>query len=376
MVFRPTLLKIDLDALASNYRTVEKLSKQTSICAVVKADAYGYGASPVAQRLEFEGCPWFAVALVEEGISLRNAGITKPILVLGAHVENATETLIEHKLIPTIFSLEQLESLNKTVKKQQLEIHLKLDTGMSRLGLRPQELPKAIKLLKKKSKLKLAGLMSHLANADLDDSKMNSSQQGLLLQAYELLKLHELPPKWLHLCNSAGVINAPKKAQNLIRPGLLLYGLNPMGPHTDIPLKPVASWHTKPLCLRNLPSNSPVSYGGHFRTGRPTTLAVLPVGYADGYKKSFEGRAEVLIRNQRAPIVGSICMDMCMADVTDIPNVCREDQVTLLGAQGRHEITAYELATWAETIPYEIMCSITERVPRHYFGQGAPLNAE
>lgn len=368
MFYRPTQVTIDLQALKQNAATLGALHPQVKLCAVVKADAYGHGSVQIAQTLAQAGISWLAVALVEEGIRLREAGIKLPILVLGALVDEAAQALVEFNLIPTVFQTGQLEALSKAAKTTSLNIHLKVDTGMSRLGVQPEGLGKFLNELKNYPNLILDGVMTHLQNADLEDTQRNQIQIQAFEQALTKVKGEGFSPSYHHVSNSAATLTLENTSQNLLRPGLVMYGLSPMQTNVPKALMPLMRWTTRPLQLKEIAAGERVSYGGHFVAKRRTKLAVLPVGYADGYRRSFEGSADVLIQGRRAPIVGSICMDLCMVDVTDFQDISQKDEVVLMGSQGDECITTYELADWAETIPYEITCGISDRVPRRYTG--------
>ena len=366
MSFRPTRATIDLAALRGNVAHIRAITPDVALCAVVKADAYGHGSIPLAKVLEEEAINWFAVSLVEEGIELRRAGVMTPILVLSAPLLGAVDALIKYRLTPTVFSLEQLDTLIKESDGRALSYHLKVDSGMNRLGLSREEVNPFLDKALKAPHLKLDGLMTHLQSADIGDDATTQEQLSHFKQTIMQVRVRGITPTWIHTHNSAGCLSLEKGSTNLLRPGLILYGLSPMDTQRPKELKPLLRWTTEPLQFKSIPIGARVSYGGHFEAARPTRVMVLPVGYRDGYRKGFEGQAQVLVRGQRAPVIGSICMDLCMVDVTDIPNAQLGDEVVLMGRQGEEELTAYELAEWADTIPYEIPCSISDRVARTY----------
>ncbi|MBT6179114.1 MAG: alanine racemase [Deltaproteobacteria bacterium] len=368
MFYRPTQVAVDLQALRQNAAAIAKLHPDVQLCAVVKADAYGHGSVEIARTLADAGVAWLAVALVEEGIRLREAGIDLPILVLGALVNEAAEALVKFKLIPTVFEVEQLEALSKAAGSSSLKLHLKVDTGMSRLGVQPEQLGAFLQELKNHPNLVLDGVMTHLQNADLEDTPRNQAQIEAFENALSQVKSAGFSPQHRHLSNSAATLTLENTSQNLLRPGLVMYGLSPMQTNVPKALTPLMRWTTRPLQIKEIAAGERVSYGGHFVAKRATKIAVLPVGYADGYRRSFEGKADVLIQGRRAPIVGSICMDLCMVDVTDFENITQQDEVVLMGSQGTECITTYDLAQWAGTIAYEITCGISDRVPRQYTG--------
>lgn len=367
---RPTRAEVDVGALARNVRTLRSVAPGTALLAMVKADAYGHSATIVAPVLEALGVELLGVALVEEGLALRQAGVAAEILVLGGAYEGAWETLVEARLVPAVFREDHLTALEAASRRLGVtpQAHLKVDTGMARLGALPEEVP-ALLARARMLGIELNGVMSHFANADLSDGLVTKRQ----LEQFESVvgQVHSagFRPRWRHLANSAAIVAlaAAKTGDvyNLVRPGLALYGVSPapwiVPPR---PFEPVLSWKTAIVHLKTVPTGTAVSYGGTWTARRTTRIATLPVGYADGYPRRLSNRAQVLVRGQRAPVVGRVCMDLCMADVTDIAGVAQGDEVVLLGRQGAHEIGAVELAGWLETIPYEVLCGVGARVPR------------
>ena len=371
MFYRQTQVTICLAALRKNVAAISKRHPGTNICAVVKADAYGHGSVEVSRVLAQSGVHLLAVATVEEGVHLREAGITLPILVLGALVEEAVPTMVQYNLQATIFSSEQVMALGHALRGAELPVHLKIDTGMSRLGVLPRNLSELLTALNKYPNLRLDGVMTHLQNADLADTERNQMQLQRFQKCMAQIETAGFSPKMRHFSNSAASLSLKNAGQNLLRVGLVMYGLSPMNNHVPTDLTPLMRWTTRPLQIKQVEAGERVSYGGLFVANRKTTLAVLPVGYADGYRRSFAGKAHVLIHEKRAPVVGAICMDMCVVDVTDLPPVSIRDEVVLMGSQGEENISTYELAAWANTICYEITCGISDRVPRRYLGTPA-----
>ncbi len=383
MPIRPTVATVDLDAVAHNYRLARASAGRPAI-GVVKADAYGHGAVPVARRLAAEGAPFLAVALVEEGLALRAAGIETPVLVLGAAYGEAWELLVAHRLTPLIFRPEHLAGLAAAARAAGVRApaHLKVDTGMGRIGLPPSELAAFLDAARAAPEVALEGICTHFASADLEDRELTTRQVGLFNAAAEAMRAAGMPLRWRHLANSAGTLEYPDAWQDLTRPGIMLYGYVPFAPPGPVParavdarraLQPALRWSTAVTHVKTVPAGTPVSYGGRWVAARPSRIATLPVGYADGYHRRLSGRpgfgcAEVLVRGRRAPIAGTVCMDMCMADVTDVPGVEVGDEVVLLGEQGGERIDADELAARAGTISYEILCNVGARVPRAYTG--------
>jgi alanine racemase len=378
---RPTEAVVDLSAIAGNYRLAAEVGGRP-VLAVVKADAYGHGAAPVALELQGLGAPMLGVALVEEGIALRESGVTAPILVLGGAYDDRYDLLVEHRLVPVIFDRQHVEGLARVARVAGVRVsaHLKLDTGMGRIGVRPHELEGLVALLQRTPEVALEGICTHFASADLEDRALTERQLALFDQAADALVRAGMPVRHRHLANTAGTLEYPAARQDLTRPGLLLYGYLPFQPRSARPplaqavagrLRRALTWRTAVVQLKEVAEGTPVSYGGRWVARRTSRIATLPVGYADGYPRRLSGRpgfgnAEVLVRGRRAPVAGTVCMDMTMVDVTDVPGVEPGDEVVLLGAQGKETIDADELADRAGTISYEILCGIGPRVPRRY----------
>ncbi len=368
MDVRPTRAIVDLDAIAHNLAAVRAHRPGMPVCAVIKADGYGHGLVPVARVLERADVELFAVALVEEGTRLREAGVRTPILVLGAALSGGYRLLVEHDLTPMIFTTEHLKALARAAQGAPISYHLKIDTGMSRLGLSPKELSTFLTRAKNEPQLRMEGVMTHFANADEEDTPMNERQARAFADALTQLRGAGFDPRWVHSANSAATKSFDDGISNALRPGFLLYGVSPLHAHAP-ELQPALRWVTAPVHVKTIPVGTPVSYGGHWVAKRETRIATLPVGYADGYPRTLSNRAEVLVRGKRAPVIGSVCMDLVMIDVTDIPGVDVGDEVVLLGSQGDESIGAHELAERAGTIPYEIVTGVQKRVPRVYVGE-------
>lgn len=366
---RPTLATIDLDALAENLRQLRRWARG-EVLAVVKADAYGHGAIPCARRLEQEGARFLGVALIEEGLALRQAGIRSPVLVLGGAYGGRWDLLLAHDLTPVVFRPEHLEGLAAAGRAlgRRPAAHLKLDTGMGRVGIQPHELPAFLEAARSHG-VELEGLATHFANADLADPDFTDRQIARAHEAATTMRASGCDLRWLHLANSAATVARPEAHGTLVRPGIMLYGEMPSPRFTgEISLRPVLRWSTAISHLKEVGPGTPISYGSKWTAPRPSRIATLPVGYADGYCRSFTNTAQVLVRGQRVPVVGTVCMDQTMIDVTDVPGVEVGDEVVLLGAQGEGRIDAGELAGWAQTIHYEIFCGIGPRVPRRWIG--------
>jgi alanine racemase len=368
---RPTRAEIELAAIRHNFRQACQLAGPgRDVLAVVKADAYGHGAVPVAATLAEAGAKIFGVALVEEGCELRAAGITGEILVFGMLFPGQEEALIEAELTPFLFDLEVARRLNRVAVEQGVirNVHLKLDTGMGRVGFLPGELPEALVELKRLAGLRVTGVLSHFALADDLTSPVTASQRRVFREQLQLLAAAGFAPDWRHISNSAGLIGPELEECNLVRQGISLYGGYP-GPGFEplMDLRPALALRTVVAQVRTVPPGSGVSYGHRFVTQRETRLAVLPVGYADGYNRLFTNRGRVIVRGHFAPVVGTVCMDWILADVTEIPEVLAGDVVTLLGEADGLRISAEEWADQLGTINYEVFCRIGQRVPRVYF---------
>ena len=370
---RPTWAEIDLDALAHNLRVIrEHVSDGVKILAAVKANAYGHGAVECARRLETERVDWFGVALPEEGIELRNGGITRPILCLGGFWSQQERLLLQHRLTPVVYRLDMIESLNHAARdtKEIVDVHVKIDTGMGRLGVRADEVSQFREAVKRFSNVRVDGLMTHLAAAD-DQSKedFTNSQLKKFDRAVKEFRERGCSPTFVHAANSAATFAPSASAGNMVRPGGSLYGfvrdVFPANIDTP-PLQPVMSLHSRVMLLKKVPPAEKIGYGCTFETKRESLIATVPIGYDDGYSRALSNRARVIIRGQFAPVVGRVSMDFTLIDVTDVPGAALDDRVTLLGSDGELSISAEDLAELAGTISYEITCGISNRVPRIY----------
>ncbi len=374
-IVRPTRAEIDLSALRHNLAAIRAIAAPAGVLAVVKANAYGHGAVVVAKELERQGVDMLAVALVEEGIELRNAGVRAPILVLGGSYEGGYELLVEHDLTPTVFRPEHLAGLEAAAAAigRTVKAHLKVDTGMGRIGVWHTELESMLEAAKAARRVVIDGLASHFAVADVPGAALTREQLAHFRAADEAVRKAGFHPTWRHLSNSAAALDLPETRDgrwiNLVRPGIVLYGLAPAEAFSGrVCLRPVLSWKTGITHLKAVPAGTAISYGATWVANRPSVIATLPVGYADGYSRARSSRAEVLVRGRRARIVGRVCMDMCMADVTDVPGVQVGDEVVLLGRQGNEVVSAEELAALDGTLHYEVLCAIGARVPRTTVG--------
>lgn len=370
---RPTWAEIDLDALAGNLRVIRaQVGPEISVMAAVKADAYGHGAVECARRLEAEGIDWFGVALPEEGIELRRAGIGKPILCLGGFWAGQEGACLQQSLTPVVYRLDMIETLDRAARAAGVvaDVHLKIDTGMGRLGVRSDDLQQFGEALSRFKNTRVDGLMTHLASADdpaQDDFTRNQLER--FQQSITLLRERGLAPTYVHAANSAATFAYPAARGNIVRPGGALYGFrrDVLPPDIDASqLRPVLSLHSRIMLLKTVGKGERLGYGGTFETTRESLIATLPIGYDDGYRRSLSNRSRVIVRGALAPVVGRVSMDLTLVDVTDIRGVSLDDQVTLLGRVGELSITAEDLAELAGTISYEITCGVSSRVPRIY----------
>lgn len=367
---RPTYARIDSSSLVHNLKVVrERVGGGVRVLAVVKANGYGHGAVQAAQAFVEAGAWGLAVSLVEEGVELRQSGITAPVLVLGGVHPGSEDVIVHRSLTPVVWAREHLQRLASAVHRSgalPLGVHLKVDTGMSRLGLLVDELPALMDFLcgEDGGHLHLEGLMTHLACADEADDQTSPTQLRIFREALGTLSGRGLHPKLKHVCNSAGVFRYPDAHFDMVRPGIAIYGAA-SSQDVQLPgLKMAMGVHSRILGIRELPAGARVSYGHTEELVRRSRLGIVPVGYADGYPRRMSGKAEVLVRGHRCRVIGNITMDTSMIDVTDLPDAREGERVTLLGTQGRQVLTTHELAEWAAQIPYEIMCGISKRIPR------------
>ena len=366
----PTYATVNLAALAHNLSCIKRyLSPGCEVMAIVKANAYGHGAVETALALARLGVGRIAVASLEEGIALRQAGISASIVVLGALFEEQVSDLVAHQLTPVVSDGRILSALAQAARPRSVSypIHLKVETGMGRLGLSPEELFSLLDNPLLRSPLQVEGMMTHLPDADGKDSIFTERQLRAFRLIVEQVRLRGFDIPLVHTANSAAIVRFPDAHFSLVRPGIMLYGYHTLPATVPAPdLKPALSLHTTIAQLRTIPQGGTVSYNCTFVAARPTRIAVLPIGYADGYSRQLSHRGSVLIRGRRAAIVGRVCMDMIMVDVTDIEPLQVGETVTLIGQQGGESIWADEVAGWIDTIPYEVLCGIGSRVPRLY----------
>lgn len=370
---RPTWAEIDLANLVHNFRaTRERLGPNVAIMPAIKANGYGHGAVECAQALEFAGAEWFGVAMPEEGVKLRANGVTRPILCLGGFWEGQEEALLNARLTPVIFRVDLLERLDRAARAAGViaDYHLKVDTGMNRLGVPYSDLPAFLEAASQLENTRLDGVMTHLAAADEKEKIEFTRRQTLLFsEALTAIRARGFKPTWIHQANSAGACFPEYIPGGIVRIGALIYGywrdiVMPDTPPLD--LRPVMSLRTRIAFLKTVPAGAALGYGCTYVTERESRIATLPIGYADGLSRSLSNTGRVLVCACYAPIVGRISMDLTLIDVTDIKAAGTGDEVVLIGRQGDNEITVEEIARTSGTISYEVTCGLSERVPRVY----------
>jgi alanine racemase len=370
-VTRCTFAHVDLDALQSNFRAISDFlsaeHRPPGIIAVVKANAYGHGAPAAALALQAAGASMLAVADIEEGIVLRNAGVTSEILIFGALGVSDVEGVFLHNLTPTISTPGAGRSLQAAAGRRgvRLECHLKIDTGMTRLGLRFDNLQYTLPEIVGSANLHIKAVYTHFATADDPDLPLFQEQRARFDQVLARLPGFGVRPALVHAANSAATLRDSRAWFDLVRPGLLMYGVVPPPLATTIPLKPVMSLRSRVVAVKGVKVGETVGYGARWTAGRPGRIAVVPAGYADGLDLRLAGRGSVLIRGRRAPIVGSVCMDMIMVDVADV-QVETGDEVVIIGDQGGDRIDVREIAAAIGSTPYEVLCRIGTRIERLY----------
>jgi len=366
-----TFAEIDLSALSHNVEVVKKKANNSNILAVVKADAYGHGAVEVSKHILKAGVSGLGVAFIEEAIELREAGIKSPIIVF---FDPADKRLyLKYNLTPVVFDFKTAKAFSDIAYKhnRKLAIHIKVDTGMGRVGLPLIEAYTEILKIARLKNLDLQGIMSHFSDADLKDRNFTNIQLKNFLNLIESLRKNDIHFKFSHIANSAAVLRFPEAHLNMVRPGIMLYGY---GPAAENQLKPMLSLKSKIIFMKNVPAKTSIGYGRTFITRRRSIIATVPIGYADGYSRRLSNCGEVIINGKRAPVVGRVCMDTIMIDVTHIPNVKEGTEVVLIGGQGKEKITAEEIADKIDTIPYEVLTSIGRRVKRIYINPNNAIN--
>ncbi len=370
---RPTWAQINLNALAENFRLIrERVGQDVKIMSVVKANAYGHGAVECARRLEQEGTDWFGVALPEEAIELREAGITNPILTLGGFWHGQEEAILFHRLTPVIFRIDMLEALDRLAKDKRTtaDVHIKIDTGMGRFGVRYDAVGDFINAISQFKNIRVDGLMTHFASADEPQSdNFTFDQISKFRMAVRAFQENGYAPTFIDLANSAGIVGHGASHKNLVRAGGILYGLwrDILPPQiTPIPFQPVMSLYSRITLLKRVPKGETLGYGRTFKTERDSLIGTISIGYHDGYLRGLSNKGRVVVNGKFAPVVGRVSMDATIIDVTDIEGVRIDDSVMLLGNENSLSITAEDIARQVGTLSYEVTCGISERVPRFY----------
>src|SRR5579864_9410208 len=376
---RPTWADVSLATLRQNFRTVQKhVGASVTVCAVVKADAYGHGAVECSRALESEGARWLGVTSLDEAIPLREADIRANILLMTGFWRGEETEIVRLHLTPTVWEPWHIESLEKAAAALGMAkhpVHLKVDTGMGRLGVVVDQLPAVLSALKAARHLELNGLSTHLADSVIMDAPSVAAQERNFEVARRMVREAGLEPTFVHVANTGAVISRRETWNTMVRPGVALYGYylpfqragrEVSGGTLRLPVKPILTWKTRILSLRDFAADQALGYGATYVTKAPAHVAVLPVGYADGYNRQLSNRGRVIVREHYAPIVGRISMDLTLVDVTGIPGVAVGDEVILLGVGDGLSVDALEHAELANSTPYEILCNISKRVPRRY----------
>jgi alanine racemase len=366
----PTVAEIDLGALGANYRAIKSAGRGAELMAVVKADAYGHGAIEVTRALRGEGCGHFGVARVCEARELRAAGVRERIYLLGGFLAGEAEEIVGLDITPFVYDVALIAPMQRAVEAQACAnflIHLKIDSGATRLGILPGELDQAIAELVRAPSLTVEGVCTLLVNAGDPQSPVTGAQLEVFNAAAARLRAAGIDLRVAHVANSAASILRPDAHYSLLRPGLAIYGLPPVPAVRErVELRPVMTFKTRVVQVKRVPAGVGVSYGHTFVTPRPSAIGVLAVGYADGYRRGLQHGGEVMIRGRRAPVVGAVCMDLTMVDLTDVPGAAVGDEVILWGGAGEAMISVNDIARLAQTISYEMLCTVGKRVPRVY----------
>jgi alanine racemase len=377
---RPNWAEVSRSALRHNFRTLQHhVGRDVTICAVVKCDAYGHGSEACALTLEQEGAGWFGVTSTDEGVALRDAGVRSRILILVGAFRGEEEDALHYGLTPTVHRIEDVEAVAQAATRlglrEPVRVHLKIDTGMARLGLSLSELDNFAQRIKAMPQVELEGVFSHLASAEVLDDQNAMLQQQRFDHALRTLAGHGLQPPIRHLANSSAALGRPDCWYNFVRPGMAIYGYELPLVHAEpraaksyeqLGLIPALSWKTRVLSLRNVPPGQALGYNGAYTTTSPARIAVIAAGYGDGLYRRLSPGGYVLLRGQRAPMLGRISMDLTIVEVTHIPSAEIGDEVVLIGGSGNEQITAVDHARWSGTIAYEILCNLSERVVRHH----------
>jgi alanine racemase len=376
-VVRPTLVEIDLDRLRENFLAIQSHVAPAKVMAVVKANAYGHGLVRVARLMQDLKADYIGVAVLEEGILLRQAGVTIPVLVMGGILGNQVPHFLKHGLTITASSLETLKAINDAAGRMRVraKVHLKIDTGMERIGVHYYSAAKFLETSLRCRHMDVEGIFSHFANsdaADLSHAKLQLDRFHEVLSFYDNLGIP--PPKFRHMANSGAILQLPEARLDLVRPGILLYGVYPSDEAVrSVTVRPALSWKSRVVYFKVIAPNHPVGYGSTWSNDKAVRAVTIPVGYGDGYFRSMSHKAHVIIRGKKYPVIGAISMDQVVVNIGG-DSAFNEDEVILIGESGGVSITCEDLAHWAGTIPYEVLTNINTRVPRVYRGDDAEMN--
>jgi len=373
IMHRPTWVEIDLNALRHNLSALKKrVGPQTKILGIVKADAYGHGDYEISRVLLNNGVEMLGIAILEEGIQLRDKGIKAPLLLLGGIFEEQIDTVIQYGLTPTVYDLKLAEVLSKRAYyfNTIMKVHVYVDTGMGSIGVRHDKAVEFVKFVKNLKNLLVEGIYTHCSSSDEKDSAFTNLQIKRFRDVLAALDSMNARIPLRHMANSGAILGYPEAYFTMVRPGLSLYGLYPSEDVSrDIGIRPVMSFKTRIIHIKDMESGDVVGYGRTYRITKPTRVATLPLGYDDGYNRLLSNQGEVLIRGKKASIIGRVCMDQCFVDVTNIKDVSVGDEAVLYGSQGQETIPIESIAKQLNTIPYEVTCSISKRVPRIYINK-------
>lgn len=365
---RPTCAEIDLPAIANNVRAIRERVRPAELMAVVKANGYGHGAIPVARAALEAGATWLGVALLEEGVALRENGITAPLLVFGGLFENQIDAYLAHDLQMTLYDARLAESISQRAiaLNRVAHVHVKFDTGMGRVGVTSEPIA-FLQHVASLSNLSVLGLYTHLASSDEVDLAYAQAQLKRFREVVAAARTQGIVPRWIHAANSGAILSMPEAHFNLVRAGVMLYGYYPSAEvEKSVALQPAMRMVTRVLFLKKVSAGTFISYNRTFQAQRDSVLATLPIGYADGFLRRFSNNMHVLIRGHKCPVVGRVCMDQVIVDVTEVSDIAIGDEVVLMGRQGRAEVSIYDWCDKLQTIPYEVTCGISARVPRVY----------
>jgi len=369
MGLRQVWVEVNLQTLKENFVKLQAYTR-SEMMPIVKADAYGHGVIPVVKTLIECGAERFGVALLQEALEIKAVFPELTVMIIGATEQDQTDTLVREEIIPAIFQLSQAQALSESAVKQNktARLHIKIDTGMNRIGFRERDFAEIMKMAALPN-LFIEGIFTHLATADQKDLSFAREQLNRFQALYNKLKKAGLTIPIRHAANSAAILQFPESHFELVRPGISLYGFPPSAQISgDVGLEPVMAWKAKVSHVKSIKTGESVSYGRTFQAAYPTRVATIPLGYADGLRRALSNQGEMLIHGKRSTVIGRICMDQTMLEVTKIPGVQVGNVVTILGKDGYEQITATEMAEWLGTISYEVVCGISKRVPRVYLG--------